>query len=443
MKTKKLILGFLTLLKNNWIKLYFVLSLTLAAYAYGLAVGHYKFPPYYFIKSGFNAAKYWMDDNLRHFAGARPDENIRPARHQGSGATVHRPGQSQKGLTLITSMWQNTNGIDLIDLNGVLIHKWRVSLNTIFPETKRRPFPLKDWDTLINGVLPYPNGDVIFIMAEGGLVKIDKRSNVLWKLDHPVHHSIHEDKEGNLWVPGTKNHSQAVERLPFFQPPFAEELLLKVSPDGKILREISILNIFIKSGLEALFLVSSGKTLIRKIYDITHLNDIEILDETMAPQFPLFNEGDIMVSMNNLNLIVIIDSVTEKIKWWMTGPFNRQHDPDFLPNGRIAVFDNRSDLAEGEKLGGSRILSIDPVSRKIDIIYQSGPKNKFYTEYMGRHQFLPNGNILITETLAGRIFEINSQGEIVWSYINRYDEDEVIMVTEGIRLSENFGNFAK
>jgi len=384
-----------------------------------------------------------VDDNLRHHLGIRPGKFIHPAKYQGSGATVHRPGKPQKGLTLITSMWQNTNGIDLIDLNGVLVHKWRVSLNNIFPEAKLLPIPLKDWDTLIQGVLPYPNGDVIFIFERVGLVKIDKRSNVLWKLAHPTHHSIHEDKEGNLWIPGREVHLQAVGRLPFFKPPIVEELLLKISPDGKILRQISILNIFIKSGLEALFFMNTGWTLTNRIYDFTHINDIEILDETMAPQFPLFNAGDIMVSMRNLNLIVIIDSVTEKIKWWMTGPFHRQHDPDFLPNGRIAVFDNRSDEAEGTILGGSRILSIDPVSRKIDIIYQSSPKNYFYTEIMGKHQFLPNGNILITESLAGRIFEINSQGEIVWSYINRYDEDEVFRITEGIRLNENFGNFAK
>jgi len=127
----------------------------------------------------------------------------------------------------------------------------------------------------------------------------------------------------------------------------------------------------------------------------------------------------------------------------MIGPFNYQHDPDFLPNGRIAVFDNRTDGAEGARLGGSRILSIDPVSRKTDIIYKSNPKNYFYSEFMGKHQFLPNGNILITESLAGRIFEINSQGEVVWSYINRYDEDEIIAISEGIRLNKKFGNFAQ
>ncbi|MCH8209372.1 MAG: aryl-sulfate sulfotransferase [Nitrospinae bacterium] len=353
------------------------------------------------------------------------------------------PGQPQKGLTLITSMWEDTNGIDLIDLNGKLIHKWRVSLNKVLPEVKKLVNPLKDWDTIILGIMPYPNGDVIFVFENAGLVRIDKCSNVIWKIAGHFHHSIQEDDDGNLWVPGKKIHLQPVDRLPFFIPPIKEELLLKISPDGNILREISILDVFIKSEMETLFFVNTDGVLTRAVKDFSHINDIEILDETMAPQFPLFNAGDIMVSMRHLNLIVIIDSVTEKIKWWMTGPFHRQHDPDFQPNGRISVFDNRSDEAEGAILGGSRILSIDPVSRKVDIVYKNNPSNYFYTEIQGVHQFLPNGNILISESLAGRVFEINPQKEVVWSYINRYDEDEVYRVTEGIRLNEEFGNFAK
>ena len=37
---------------------------------------------------------------------------------------------------------------------------------------------------------------------------------------------------------------------------------------------------------------------------------------------------------------------------------------------------------------------------------------------MGMAQRLPNGNTLITESSFGRFFEVTSQGEIVWEYIN-------------------------
>jgi len=218
----------LKFLKRNWIKLYFVLSLALAIFGYGVAVGVYLLPPYDFLQSGFNAAKEWINvDKATHYMGIRPGKFILPARHPESGATIHMPGQPQKGLTLITSMWEDTHGIDLIDLNGELIHKWRVSLNKVLPEVKNLPTPLEDWDAIILGVMPYLNGDVIFVFGYAGLVKIDKCSNIIWKISHPVHHSIHEDNEGNLWIPGKKTHLQPVDRLPFFIPPINEELLLK------------------------------------------------------------------------------------------------------------------------------------------------------------------------------------------------------------------------
>ena len=65
----------------------------------------------------------------------------------------------------------------------------------------------------------------------------------------------------------------------------------------------------------------------------------------------------------------------------------------------------------------------------------------FYTEIGGKHQILPNGNILISEFTAGRVFEVTSVGEIVWSYINRYDENEVYSISEGTRYPNNYGNF--
>ena len=131
----------------------------------------------------------------------------------------------------------------------------------------------------------------------------------------------------------------------------------------------------------------------------------------------------------------MIDSSDERIKWSMTGPFIRQHDPDFLENGIISVFDNRRGF------GNSQIQIIDPVTREVSTLYRGNNYNLFYTVVGGKHQRLPNGNILISEFTAGRVFEVTSAGEIVWSYTNRYDENEVYSITEGTRYPNNYGNF--
>ena len=62
--------------------------------------------------------------------------------------------------------------------------------------------------------------------------------------------------------------------------------------------------------------------------DTLHMNDVET--------FPGYKEegafaaGDIMVSLRNINAIVIFSEKDEKVKYACVGEFVRQHDPDFI-----------------------------------------------------------------------------------------------------------------
>ena len=55
----------------------------------------------------------------------------------------------------------------------------------------------------------------------------------------------------------------------------------------------------------------------------------------------------------------------------MTGLFLGQHDPDFLPNGHLMVFDNagRRRPVAGRR---SRIVEIDPATRAVVWSYDGG-----------------------------------------------------------------------
>ena len=57
---------------------------------------------------------------------------------------------------------------------------------------------------------------------------------------------------------------------------------------------------------------------------------------------------------------------------------------------------------------------------------------------MGKHQWLPNGNLLITESMKGRAFEIDTNGEIVWEYVNIAEEGFSSVLEEAQRINNKF-----
>jgi len=60
--------------------------------------------------------------------------------------------------------------------------------------------------------------------------------------------------------------------------------------------------------------------------------------------------------------------------------------------------------------------SFGPISQ--DWVYQDPIPTDFFSRIMGSAQRLPNGNTLICESVAGYFFEIDSNNQKVWEYIN-------------------------
>ena len=77
-----------------------------------------------------------------------------------------------------------------------------------------------------------------------------------------------------VWAKTIRERSCA---LPNYRPPFEEYTVLKVTPDGEILREISIFDVLINNGLQGLLYMQAkyGDTT-EVTGDTLHLNDVEI-----------------------------------------------------------------------------------------------------------------------------------------------------------------------
>ena len=70
--------------------------------------------------------------------------------------------------------------------------------------------------------------------------------------------------------------------------------------------------------------------------DPLHINDIEIARESNG----FWERGDLVFSARAPDLVFIFRPSTGKVVWQKRGPWLRQHDPDFLEDGRISVFGN-------------------------------------------------------------------------------------------------------
>lgn len=223
-------------------------------YLGGIATAHYQLLPYTTIRDSVRAAREWHA-NWRSYLGIAPTKFLVPAEGEEKGVVVHLPGAPQPGLTLISGISEGVVGLQLIDLEGSVRHRWPASFSKIWPDPQHvrgRPLPANDWDTEIHGAALLPDGDVVFNFERYGLQRLDPCGELVWKLPYMTHHAVYVHDDGNLWVPGVRHHDERVSSLPGIVPPFHEDMVLEVSPEGKILREISLLELFYANELEAL-----------------------------------------------------------------------------------------------------------------------------------------------------------------------------------------------
>src|SRR5699024_4095916 len=108
-------------------------------------------------------------------------------------------------------------------------------------------------------------------------------------------------------------------------------------------------------------------------------------------------------------LIVVVDLLGPRVRWWWgPGTLSGQHQPSMLPNGHVLVFDN------GRSQGRSRVLKCDPPTGDIVWQYEADPPETFFTELAGGGEAVNEDRVLVTDAQAGRAFEVDRDGHIVW-----------------------------
>jgi hypothetical protein len=97
-----------------------------------------------------------------------------------------------------------------------------------------------------------------------------------------------------------------------------------------VLDRINVLDILYANDLERHLVGGLGPYPQEIPKDPTHLNKVEPLDPSVADEYPLFEAGDLLVSLRHPSLVFVFDPASGTVKWHASHPFIYQHDPDFI-----------------------------------------------------------------------------------------------------------------
>lgn len=432
---------FLTANRDALARRLFFLSVVMLAFAYGVGASHYGlFPVPFIINVKATVEQLLQETGARlpwYYQPSTQTENIRVR-------VAHAPAP---GLRLVAGIGvDETSLVKVMTAEGRVVHSWYIDWFEIWPKPEHLTADLipKSNRPLVHGVAVASNGDLIFNFEALGMVRLDACGEVIWKLPYRTHHSIHVDERGSIWAPGVVTRSEKRAALPNHEPAFDDYTILEVSPTGKILQELWIADLLLDNGLRALLHMSSISNWNTRVTgDTLHLNDVETFPASLAPG--VFSPGDVMISLRNINTILVFDPKSRRIKFLVVGAMLRQHDPDFIDGNTISVFDNNnlSVWSPGEvtpQFAGhySRIVRFSAATKAVDVRFSGTDQEPFFTYQLGNHELLPNGNTLLTESGAGRVIEVDASGQIVWEYFNLVGNGLVAVVDDALLLPREF-----
>ncbi len=309
----------------------------------------------------------------------------------------------------------------VIDNEGNELHKWAMPFYQAWHnDIQHLKNPLPESFILWFGFHVYPNGDLLVNYHARsdtpygyGLIKLDKDSNILWKISDHIHHTLEVQPNGNIYALAQRVKKPDDLGLTFHDSIIQEDYFVILGNDGKELKRISLLRALANSSYKSQLTKHVSKAVWKA--DIMHANSLMMLSDKLAPLFPSLQAGNVLISMPTMNALGILDIDKEIFTWFRQGPWEFQHDAQFTERGTVIVFDNR-----GTRKKQSRILEYDFKTDKVTTYFLGSEKTKFYAEFIGGQQILPNSNLLVISGMEGRIFEVSAKGELVWSFHNPY-----------------------
>ena len=385
-----------------------------------------------------------------------------------TGTTIFDPDRAWSGFTVLSPL--ATQAVPVIDMNGMIVKRWDGFNNSAGGPARVLP---GGYVIAATGARP-PNQESL------ELVERDFDGKVLWSFSRNEevtnadgqkvwaarqHHDWQrEDFPAGYYSPESTPNPQNNDRtlllthVSRLAPAVADvtiedDRLIEVARSGDVLWEWVASDHIeeFKFSPEARRVIKAGQvangpagTAGRRTFDWLHLNSAHYVGPNRW-----FDAGDmrfaptnIVISSREASLLAIIGRDGHIV--WQMGPdygaskelrairqVIGQHHAHLIPKGlpgagNLLVFDNGGASGYGffspiapDGRGAlvrptSRVLEINPVTLELLWSYTNP---RFFATNISGAQRLPNGNTLITSGPTGRIFEVTTQGAIVWEYI--------------------------
>ena len=322
--------------------------------------------------------------------------------------------------------------VELVDLtNFEVLHTWNPDIdafNDLVEQVDEFKYLQRDLNNS-RKVLFHPNltRNAGLLYGWGGpLAKIDACSNLIFQnTDNVYHHSIETDIDGNIWVPShIYPQSLPIEKVGREVKDFFDDAIVKLSPEGRVLYEKSVSQIFIDNSMEyLLFSVGDSKF----DFDPIHLNDIQPVNYDSQ----YWKKGDVFLSLRHQSMVLLYRPSTNEIIWKGVGPFFHQHDVNILDGHRISVFNNNSkDFIEGNVVDGHNevIIYNFKTDKYSQYLKDSLIENDVRTISQGRGKIVQNGDLFVEESNYARTLYFNADGSLKWSHVNRAEDGSVYLV---------------
>jgi hypothetical protein len=387
-----------------------------------------------------------------------------------TGTTIYDPVRAWSGYTIFIA--PEDLGAVLIDMNGNTVKRW-----TGYHGGAGGPA------RVLPGGYVIASGPVRSQHQESNaVIQLDWDGNVVWKFDHAEridsgdgsrmwsarqHHDWQREgmpagyysPEASPVIAGGKtlvvshtNHvvNEVSDRM------LEDDRLIEVSPDGEVLWEWHASEHIDEFGFSddarAVIRSAPGFSAARGSFDWLHVNSATYVgpNRWYDAGDARFHPEHIVISSRGANFVAII-ARDGSVAWRMgpdylaveatagIGQVIGQHHPHIIPKGlpgagNLLLFDNggaagygfANPMAPGGAntlgRGSSRVLEIDPTTFEAVWSYSIPGREsyRFFSHYISSAQRLENGNTMITEGADGRLFEVNTDGEIVWEYVSPY-----------------------